>query len=193
MVLAVLVLPVVAHTEQNLKSTVNFRVYFVALYGFDCFFLEINLNYNSNQFPLVFTIIPLAVQNAKISRVCLKQLELTAARLDTKLLQIMCFDLGYIQKKFCVGFACLTNPNIKAICHLFLCWKCLLIFAGQIQRIGSPIKINLALLLENLVKDLDFARIRFLWHLVLTKWHTAIVNYVGLSVGPGFATLGTSR
>ena len=29
----------------------------------------------------------------------------------------------------------------------------------------------------------------FLWHLVLTKWHKAVAN----SVGPGFATLGTSR
>ena len=33
----------------------------------------------------------------------------------------------------------------------------------------------------------------FLWHLVLTKWHITIANSVGLSVGPGFATLGTSR
>ena len=33
----------------------------------------------------------------------------------------------------------------------------------------------------------------FLWHLVLTKRHIAISNSVGLSVFPGFATLGTSR
>ena len=33
----------------------------------------------------------------------------------------------------------------------------------------------------------------FLCHLVLTKWHIAIANFVGLSVGLGFATSGISR
>jgi len=43
------------------------------------------------------------------------------------------------------------------------------------------------------LKDKILVNIALLWHLVSNKWHIAIVTSVDLSVGPGFATLGTSR